>query len=131
MTPLCISDLQFRYREASLRDRGLQTGYRSIHDDPRMKHVLSVSKLQSDNEYGKDFAKSRSQFHSRPDQPGFLQAKRSQQLASSVCYRQPLPQPTCDPRAAGPEACPEDPPAAERCGLPSLSGRGPASGASS
>ncbi|KAB0405731.1 hypothetical protein E2I00_001572 [Balaenoptera physalus] len=91
----------FRYREAFLRDRGLQTGYRSIHDDPRMKHFLSVSKLQGDNEYGKDFAKSRSQFHSCPDQPGFLQAKRSQQLASSVCYRQPLPQPTCDPEQLG------------------------------
>ncbi|XP_052516684.1 nebulin-related-anchoring protein isoform X6 [Budorcas taxicolor] len=91
----------FRYKEAFLRDRGLQIGYRSIHDDPRMKHFLSVGRLQSDNEYKKDFAKSRSQFHSRPDQPGFLQAKRSQQLASDVHYRQPLPQPTCDPEQLG------------------------------
>lgn len=66
-----------------------------------MKHFLSVGRLQSDNEYKKDFAKSRSQFHSRPDQPGFLQAKRSQQLASDVHYRQPLPQPTCDPEQLG------------------------------
>ncbi|XP_036919787.1 nebulin-related-anchoring protein isoform X6 [Sturnira hondurensis] len=91
----------FRYKEAFLRDRGLQIGYRSISDDPRMRHVLSVGRLQSDNEYKKDFVKSRSQFHSRPDQPGFLQAKRSQQLASDVCYRQPLPQPTCDPEQLG------------------------------
>ncbi|XP_045709716.1 nebulin-related-anchoring protein isoform X3 [Phyllostomus hastatus] len=91
----------FRYKEAFLRDRGLQIGYRSIRDDPRMRHVLSVGRLQSDNEYKKDFAKTRSQFHSRPDQPGFLQAKRSQQLASDVCYRQPLPQPTCDPEQLG------------------------------
>ncbi|XP_045047450.2 nebulin-related-anchoring protein isoform X5 [Desmodus rotundus] len=91
----------FRYKEAFLRDRGLQIGYRSVSDDPRMRHVLSVGRLQSDNEYKKDFAKSRSQFHSRPDQPGFLQAKRSQQLASDVCYRQPLPQPTCDPEQLG------------------------------
>ncbi|XP_069844147.1 nebulin-related-anchoring protein isoform X2 [Dipodomys merriami] len=87
----------FRYKEAFLRDRGLQIGYRSVHDDPRMRHFLNVGRLQSDNEYKKDFAMSRSQFHSRPDQPGFLQAKRSQQLASDVHYRQPLPQPTCDP----------------------------------
>lgn len=66
-----------------------------------MRHFLSVGKLQSDNEYKKDFAKSRSQFHSRLDQPGFLQARRSQQLASDVCYRQPLPQPTCDPEQLG------------------------------
>ncbi|ELK04946.1 Nebulin-related-anchoring protein [Pteropus alecto] len=91
----------FRYKEAFLRDRGLQIGFRSIDDDPRMRHFLSVGKLQSDNEYRKDFAKSRSQFHSRADQPGFLQAKRSQQLASDVCYRQPLPQPTCDPEQLG------------------------------
>ncbi|XP_066211319.1 nebulin-related-anchoring protein isoform X2 [Saccopteryx leptura] len=91
----------FRYREAFLRDRGLQIGYRSARDDPRMRHVLSVGRLQSDNEYKKDFAKSRSQFHSRPDQPGFLQAKKSQQLASDVGYRQPLPQPTCDPEQLG------------------------------
>lgn len=66
-----------------------------------MTHFLSVSKLQSDNEYKKDFAKSRSHFHSRPDQPGFLHAKRSQQLASDVRYRQTLPQPTCDPEELG------------------------------
>ncbi|KAM5139679.1 nebulin-related-anchoring protein isoform 4-T4 [Callospermophilus lateralis] len=91
----------FRYKEAFLRDRGLQIGYRSINDDPRMKHFLNVGRLQSDNEYKRDFAKSRSQFHSRTDQPGFLQAKRSQQLASDVHYRQPLPQPTCDPEQLG------------------------------
>uniref|UniRef100_A0A2K5C7W9 Nebulin-related-anchoring protein n=1 Tax=Aotus nancymaae TaxID=37293 RepID=A0A2K5C7W9_AOTNA len=91
----------FRYKEAFLRDRGLQIGYRSINDDPRMKHFLHVGRLQSDNEYKKDFAKSRSQFHSRMDQPSLLQAKRSQQLASDVHYRQPLPQPTCDPEQLG------------------------------
>ncbi|XP_045425328.1 nebulin-related-anchoring protein isoform X1 [Lemur catta] len=91
----------FRYKEAFLRDRGLQIGYRSIHDDPRMRHFFNVSRLQSDNEYKKDFAKNRSQFHSCTDQPGFLQAKRSQQLASDVHYRQPLPQPSCDPEQLG------------------------------
>ncbi|VCW84300.1 unnamed protein product [Gulo gulo] len=91
----------FRYKEAFLRDRGLQIGYRSVNDDPRMRHFLSVGKLQSDNEYKKDFAKSRSRFHSRLDQPGFIQARRSQQLASDTGYRQPLPQPTCDPEQLG------------------------------
>ncbi|XP_008828431.1 nebulin-related-anchoring protein isoform X2 [Nannospalax galili] len=91
----------FRYKEAFLRDRGMQIGYRSINDDPRMRHFLHVGKLQSDNEYKKDFSKSRSQFHSHTDQPGFLRAKRSQQLASDVHYRQPLPQHTSDPEQLG------------------------------
>ncbi|KAM9197715.1 nebulin-related-anchoring protein isoform 2-T2 [Dugong dugon] len=93
------SDL--RYKEAFLRDRGLQIGYCSINDDPRMRHFVSVGKLQSDNEYKKNFAKTRSQFHSRTDQPGLLQAKWSQQLASDMHYRQPLPQPTSDPEQLG------------------------------
>ncbi|XP_052038977.1 nebulin-related-anchoring protein isoform X2 [Apodemus sylvaticus] len=91
----------FRYKEAFLRARGLQIGYRSINDDPRMTHFLRVGRLQSDSEYRKDFAKGCSQFHSRTDQPGFLQAKRSQQLASDVLYRQPLPQHTSDPEQLG------------------------------
>ncbi|KAF3827928.1 hypothetical protein GH733_001163 [Mirounga leonina] len=91
----------FRYKEAFLRDRGLQIGYRSVNDDPRMRHFLSVGKLQSDNEYKKDFARTRTQFHSCPDQPGFLQARRSQQLASDLHYRQPPAQPTCDPEQLG------------------------------
>ncbi|XP_058527607.1 nebulin-related-anchoring protein isoform X4 [Ochotona princeps] len=91
----------FRYKEAFLRDRGLHIGYRSVHDDPRTKHFLYAGRIQSDNEYKKDFAQSRFQFHSRADQPGFLQAKRSQLLASDVRYRQPLPQPTSDPEQLG------------------------------
>ncbi|XP_004412847.1 PREDICTED: nebulin-related-anchoring protein isoform X1 [Odobenus rosmarus divergens] len=91
----------FLYKEAFLRDRGLQIGYRSVSDDPRMRHFLSVSKLQSDNEYKKDFARTRAQFHSHPDQPSFLQARRSQQLASDLRYRQPPAQPTCDPEQLG------------------------------
>ncbi|XP_036048613.1 nebulin-related-anchoring protein isoform X1 [Onychomys torridus] len=91
----------FRYKEAFLRDRGLQIGYRSINDDPRMRHFLRVGRLQSDNEYKKDFAKGCSQFHSCTDQPGLLQAKRSQQLASDVHYRQPLPQHTSDSEQLG------------------------------
>lgn len=101
ITSLCFSALQFRYKEAFLRDRGLQIGYRSVNDDPRMRHFLHVGKLQSDNEYKKGLAKGCSQFHSRTDQPGFLQAKRSQQLASDVHYRQPLPQHTSDPEQLG------------------------------
>lgn len=131
MTHLCSSDLQFRYKEAFLRDRGLQIGYRSINDDPRMRHFLSVGKLQSDNEYKKDFAKSRSQFHSRPDQPGFLQAKRSQQLASDVCYRQPLPQPTCDPEQLGLKHAQKAHRLQSDVSYLHLPGQGPSSGASS
>uniref|UniRef100_A0A8C4UMZ0 Nebulin related anchoring protein n=1 Tax=Falco tinnunculus TaxID=100819 RepID=A0A8C4UMZ0_FALTI len=85
------------YREAFLRDRGQQIGFLSANDDPKIRHVLRVGKLQSDNQYRSGYARNRAQFQSHLNQPGFLHAKRSQQLASNVNYRQPFHQYTCDP----------------------------------
>ncbi|XP_075279901.1 nebulin-related-anchoring protein isoform X6 [Opisthocomus hoazin] len=87
----------YKYREAFLRDRGQQIGFLSANDDPKIRHVLRVGKLQSDNQYRSAYALNRAQFRSHLNQPGFLHAKRSQQLASNVNYRQPLHQYTCDP----------------------------------
>uniref|UniRef100_A0A8D2QN75 Nebulin related anchoring protein n=1 Tax=Zosterops lateralis melanops TaxID=1220523 RepID=A0A8D2QN75_ZOSLA len=87
----------YKYREAFLRDRGQQIGFLSANDDPKIRHVLRVGKLQSELQYRNDYALNMAQFQSHLNQPGFLHAKRSQQLASSVNYRQPLHQYTCDP----------------------------------
>ncbi|NWH22809.1 NRAP protein, partial [Grus americana] len=87
----------YKYREAFLRDRGQQIGFLSANDDPKIRHVLRVGKLQSDNQYRSGYAQTRAQFQSQLNQPGFLHAKRSQQLASNVNYRQPMHQYTCDP----------------------------------
>lgn len=89
--------LQYKYREAFLRDRGQRIGFLSANDDPKIRHVLRVGKLQSDLQYRNDYALNMGQFQSHLNQPGFLHAKRSQQLASNVNYRQPLHQYTCDP----------------------------------
>ncbi|XP_071605497.1 nebulin-related-anchoring protein isoform X3 [Heliangelus exortis] len=87
----------YKYREAFLRDRGQQIGFLSANDDPKIRHVLRVGKLQSDNQYRSAYAHNRAQFQSHFNQPGFLHAKRSQELASNVNYRQPFHQYTCDP----------------------------------
>uniref|UniRef100_A0A8U8BJZ9 Uncharacterized protein n=1 Tax=Geospiza parvula TaxID=87175 RepID=A0A8U8BJZ9_GEOPR len=87
----------YKYREAFLRDRGQQIGFLSANDDPKIRHVLRVGKLQSDLQYRSDCALNMTQFQSHLNQPGFLHAKRSQQLASNVNYRQPLHQYICDP----------------------------------
>lgn len=89
--------LQYKYREAFLRDRGQQIGFLTANDDPKIRHVLRVGKLQSDNQYRSGYAQNLTQFQSHLNQPGFLHAKRSQQLASNVNYKQPLHQYTCDP----------------------------------
>ncbi|XP_073540774.1 nebulin-related-anchoring protein isoform X2 [Phyllobates terribilis] len=87
----------FRYREAFVRDRGHQIGFRSVSDDPKTQHVMRISKLQSDREYKKRSAEARSKVRTHLDQPGFIQAKKSQEQASDVHYRQHLHQYTCDP----------------------------------
>ncbi|XP_040419727.1 nebulin-related-anchoring protein isoform X3 [Cygnus olor] len=87
----------YKYRETFLRGRGQQIGFLSANDDPKIRHVLRVGKLQSDNQYRSGYAQNKAQFHSHLNQPGFLHAKRSQQLASNVNYKQPLHEYTCDP----------------------------------
>ncbi|XP_039402400.1 nebulin-related-anchoring protein isoform X6 [Mauremys reevesii] len=87
----------FRYKEAFLRDKGQQIGFRNVNDDPQMRHFIRVGKLQSNNQYKKEFAQNRTQFTSHMNQPRFIHAKKSQQLVSNVNYKQPLPQYTCDP----------------------------------
>ncbi|XP_035260193.1 nebulin-related-anchoring protein isoform X1 [Anguilla anguilla] len=87
----------FRYKEAFVKDKGHQIGLRSVEDDPKMKHSLAVSKLQSSNEYKKQFQETCSHYKIHTDQPDFQHAKRSQAQASNLSYRQHLHQYTCDP----------------------------------
>ncbi|XP_068113988.1 nebulin-related-anchoring protein isoform X2 [Hyperolius riggenbachi] len=87
----------FRYKEAFVKDRGHQIGYRSVRDDPNTQHVMRVSKLQSERAYKRESQETRAQVHTHLNQPGFIQAKKSQEQASNVNYRQPLHQYTCDP----------------------------------
>nr|XP_015202884.1 PREDICTED: nebulin-related-anchoring protein isoform X2 [Lepisosteus oculatus] len=87
----------FRYKETFVKERGHQIGLRSINDDPKMKHFLSASKLQSNNEYKKQYEETRSQYKIHTDQPSFIHAKKSQEQASNLSYRQHLHHYTCDP----------------------------------
>ncbi|KAM7169552.1 nebulin-related-anchoring protein [Macrochelys suwanniensis] len=87
----------FRYKEAFLRDKGQQIGFRNVNDDPKMRHFIRVGKLQSDNQYKKEFTQNRTPFTSHINQPRFIHAKKSQQLVSNVNYKQPLHRYTCDP----------------------------------
>ncbi|XP_051522836.1 nebulin-related-anchoring protein isoform X2 [Myxocyprinus asiaticus] len=87
----------FRYKEAFVKDKGHQVGLLSVEDDPKMRHSLAVGKLQSNNEYRKQFQETRSQFKIHADQPEFLHAKKSQAQLSNLNYRQQIHGYTCDP----------------------------------
>ncbi|KAF7705378.1 nebulin-related-anchoring protein [Silurus meridionalis] len=88
----------FSYKEAFVKQKGQQVGLLSVEDDPKMRHSMAVGKLQSNNEYKKQFQETRSQFKMHADQPEFLQAKKSQAQASDIRYRQHLHNYTCDPQ---------------------------------
>ncbi|XP_053306831.1 nebulin-related-anchoring protein isoform X1 [Spea bombifrons] len=88
----------FRYKEAFVKDKGHQIGFLSVRDDPKTMQAMMANKLQSDKEYKRLSAETRSKFKTHLDQPGFIQAKKSQQQASDVNYRQHLHQYTCDPQ---------------------------------
>ncbi|KAK2876323.1 hypothetical protein Q8A67_020419 [Cirrhinus molitorella] len=87
----------FRYKEAFVKGKGQQVGLLSVEDDPKIRHSLAVGKLQSNNEYKKQFQETRSQFKIHGDQPEFLHAKKSQAQLSNLNYRQRLHDYTCDP----------------------------------
>lgn len=87
----------FRYKEAFVKDKGHQVGLLSVEDDPKMRHSLAVGKLQSNNEYKKQFKETRSQFKINADLPEFQHAKKSQAQLSNINYRQQLHDYTCDP----------------------------------
>ncbi|XP_056325702.1 nebulin-related-anchoring protein isoform X2 [Danio aesculapii] len=87
----------FRYKEAFVKEKGHQVGLLSVEDDPKMRHSLAVGKLQSNNQYKKQFQETRSQFKIHGDLPEFQHAKKSQAQLSNINYRQQLHDYTCDP----------------------------------
>uniref|UniRef100_A0A4W3I3G8 Nebulin-related anchoring protein n=1 Tax=Callorhinchus milii TaxID=7868 RepID=A0A4W3I3G8_CALMI len=86
----------YKYKQAFVREKGQQIGFRSIEDDTKMKHFLAASKLQSSKAYKKQFEEGKTKYKLNMDQPGFTHAKRSQEQASNINYRQHLHQWTCD-----------------------------------
>uniref|UniRef100_A0A8C1NY79 Nebulin-related anchoring protein n=1 Tax=Cyprinus carpio TaxID=7962 RepID=A0A8C1NY79_CYPCA len=87
----------FHYKEAFVKGKGQQVGLLSVEDDPKIRHSLAVGKLQSNNEYKKQFQETCSQFKIHGDQPEFLHAKKSQAQLSNHNYRQHFHDYTCDP----------------------------------
>ncbi|XP_048464999.1 nebulin-related-anchoring protein [Rhincodon typus] len=87
----------YKYKQAFVREKGQHIGFRSVNDDTKLKHFLAASRLQSTKEYKKQFEEDKSKYKLHLQQPGFIQAKRSQEQASNINYRQHLHHWTCDP----------------------------------